>query len=163
MVEQGTHKPLVAGSNPAAATLDTKRVNSSTKLNITQQKDQRAHLKRQSYPSTNFDQGTPLKQAVGSFLLSCKVAGKASGTIDCYRDKLKGFLSYATHYELRDDLVAITTHHARQFLAYLRDTDHRWRSDNSEGIQTPSRMDRVTSPYAGFFSLKPTTKPPGPM
>ena len=111
----------------------------------------------------NLDQETTIKQAVGSFLLSCKVAGKASRTVDCYRDKLKGFPWYATHYELPDDLVAITTHHARQFLAYLWDADHQWRSDNSEGIQTPSRMNRVSSPYAGFFSLKPTVRLPGPM
>jgi len=36
-----------------------------------------------------------MKQAVDSFLLSCKVEGKSYGTIECYADKLKGFLWYA--------------------------------------------------------------------
>jgi hypothetical protein len=32
------------------------------------------------------------RQAVDSFLMSCKVEGKSYGTIECYTDKLKGFL-----------------------------------------------------------------------
>jgi len=36
---------------------------------------------------------TPLKQANDAFLLSCKVEGKSYGSIECYSDKLKGFLS----------------------------------------------------------------------
>lgn len=39
--------------------------------------------------------GTTIRQAIDSFLLSCKVEGKPYGTIDCYSDKLKGFLWYA--------------------------------------------------------------------
>ena len=35
---------------------------------------------------------TTIKQAIEGFLLSCKVEGKSNGTIDCYSDKLKGFL-----------------------------------------------------------------------
>jgi hypothetical protein len=38
-----------------------------------------------------------IKQAVDSFLLSCKVEGKSYGTIECYTDKLKGFLWYAAN------------------------------------------------------------------
>jgi hypothetical protein len=33
-----------------------------------------------------------IKQAIDSFLLSCKVGGKSYGTIECYTDKLKGYL-----------------------------------------------------------------------
>ena len=33
-----------------------------------------------------------IKQAIDGFLLSCKVEGKSYGTIECYSDKLKGFL-----------------------------------------------------------------------
>ena len=36
-----------------------------------------------------------IKQAIDGFLLSCKVEGKSYGTIECYSDKLKGFLWYA--------------------------------------------------------------------
>jgi len=61
--------------------------------------------------------------------LSCKVEGKANGTIDCYSDKLKGFLWYSEHYGLPTDVTAITTQHIREFLAYLRDNEHRWGSD----------------------------------
>jgi len=43
---------------------------------------------------------TTIKQAIDGFLLSCKVEGKSWGTIDCYRDKLKGFLWYAKNYDL---------------------------------------------------------------
>lgn len=43
-----------------------------------------------------------MKQAIDSFLLSCKVEGKSYGTIECYSDKLKGFLWYATNYDCPD-------------------------------------------------------------
>jgi len=33
-----------------------------------------------------------IKQAINDFLLSCKVEGKSYGTIECYSDKIKGFL-----------------------------------------------------------------------
>jgi len=42
---------------------------------------------------------TTIKQAIDGFLLNCKVEGKSWGTIDCYRDKLKGFLWYAKNYD----------------------------------------------------------------
>jgi integrase/recombinase XerC len=71
---------------------------------------------------------TSIKQAIGEFLLSCKVEGKSYGTIECYSDKLKGFLWYATNYHWPDDIEAITTNHLREFLAYLRETPHRFNS-----------------------------------
>ena len=39
---------------------------------------------------------TTIKEAIDSFLLSCKVEGKSYGTVECYSDKLKGFIWYAT-------------------------------------------------------------------
>jgi len=36
-----------------------------------------------------------IKKAINESLLSCKVEGKSYGTIECYSDKLKGFLWYA--------------------------------------------------------------------
>jgi site-specific recombinase XerD len=71
---------------------------------------------------------TSIKQAIDEFLLSCKVEGKSYGTIECYSDKLKGFLWYATNYKWPDDISAITTNHLREFLAYLRETPHRFNS-----------------------------------
>ena len=71
---------------------------------------------------------TSIKQAINEFLLSCKVEGKSYGTIECYGDKLKGFLLYATNYDWPDDIEAITTNHLREFLAYLRETPHRFNS-----------------------------------
>jgi site-specific recombinase XerD len=71
---------------------------------------------------------TSIKQAIDEFLLSCKVEGKSYGTIECYSDKLKGFLWYATNYDWPDDVTAITTNHLREFLAYLRETPHRFNS-----------------------------------
>jgi site-specific recombinase XerD len=65
---------------------------------------------------------TTIKQAIDSFLLSCKIEGKSYGTIECYSDKLKGFLWYATNHDWPDDITAITTQHLREFLAYLRET-----------------------------------------
>ena len=118
MAEQGTHKPLVAGSNPAAATF----------VFNTHRKDQGIEPNRQSYSNTKPDQGIPLKQAVDSFLLSCKVEGKATGTIHCYTNKLKGFLWYAENYKLPNDITAITTQNLREFLVYLGDNEHRWGS-----------------------------------
>ena len=46
-----------------------------------------------------------IKQAIDEFLLSCKVEGKSYGTIECYSDKLKGFLWYATNYDWPDDIT----------------------------------------------------------
>ena len=60
-----------------------------------------------------------VKQAVSDFLLSCKVEGKSYGTIECYSDKLKGFLWYCDNYGLPDDIGAITTNHLREFLPKL--------------------------------------------
>jgi len=71
---------------------------------------------------------TTIKQAINEFLLSCKVEGKSYGTIECYSDKLKGFLWYATNYDWPDDIAEITTQHLREFLAYLRETPHRFNS-----------------------------------
>ena len=34
-----------------------------------------------------------VKKAVSDFLLSCKVEGKSYGTIECYSDKLKGWIT----------------------------------------------------------------------
>ena len=69
-----------------------------------------------------------IKEAIESFLLSCKVEGKSYGTIECYSDKLKGFLWYCNNFNLPDDIKAIETNHLRQFLAYLRETPHRFNS-----------------------------------
>jgi hypothetical protein len=60
------------------------------------------------------------RQAVDSFLMSCKVEGKSYGTIECYTDKLKGFLWYATTYHWPRDIKAVTADHLREFLVYLR-------------------------------------------
>ena len=35
---------------------------------------------------------TTIKRTIDGFLLSCKVEGKSYGTMECYSDKLKGFL-----------------------------------------------------------------------
>jgi len=69
-----------------------------------------------------------IRKAINEFLLSCKVEGKSYGTIECYSDKLKGFLWYATNYNWPDDMSAITTQQIREFLGYLRDTTHRFNS-----------------------------------
>jgi integrase/recombinase XerC len=78
--------------------------------------------------NTNIKTKTTIKQAIKSFLLSCKVEGKSYGTIECYTDKLKGFLWHATNYQWPDDIKLITTDHLRKFLACLRVTPHRFNS-----------------------------------
>ena len=70
-----------------------------------------------------------LHETVRNYLLACIVEGKSYATIDCYADKLKGFLWYASNYDFPDNIVAITTSHIREFLVYLRDTPHRFNSD----------------------------------
>lgn len=72
-----------------------------------------------------------VKQAINEFLVTCKVEGKSYGTIECYSDKLKGFLWYASNYHWPDDIAAITTNHPREFLAYLRDTRHKFDGNSS--------------------------------
>ncbi len=78
--------------------------------------------------NTSVEKVTTIKQAIDSFLLSCKVEGKSYGTIDFYAKKLKGFLWYAHNYNWIDDMGTITTSHIREFLAYLRETPHRFNS-----------------------------------
>jgi hypothetical protein len=57
-----------------------------------------------------------VKETIDSFLLSCKVEGKSYGTIECYSDKLKGFLWYCENYGIPNDIKAIETNHLRQSL-----------------------------------------------
>jgi integrase/recombinase XerC/integrase/recombinase XerD len=71
---------------------------------------------------------TTIEQSIDSFLMSCKVEGKSYGTIECYTDKLKGFLWYATTHDWPNDIKAVTTDHLREFLVYLRETPHRFNS-----------------------------------
>ncbi|MFW9944935.1 MAG: phage integrase SAM-like domain-containing protein, partial [Candidatus Sifarchaeia archaeon] len=54
--------------------------------------------------------------------------GKSCGTIECYTDKLKGFRWYAANHKWPRDIKAVTADHLREFLAYLRDTPHRFNS-----------------------------------
>jgi len=46
-----------------------------------------------------------IKQAIDSFLLSCRVEGRSQGTIDCYADKLKGFLWYTRNYDWPEEII----------------------------------------------------------
>ncbi|MFC2026775.1 phage integrase SAM-like domain-containing protein [Chloroflexota bacterium] len=93
-----------------------------------------------------------IKQAISEFLLSCKVEGKSYGTIECYQDKLKGFLWYATNYKWPDDISAITTNHLREFLAYLRDTPHRFNS-NCPRAKKPINSTTIQKYYRALSTL----------
>ena len=93
-----------------------------------------------------------IKQAIDSFFLSCKVEGKSQGTIDCYADKLKGFLWYTRTYNWPDDIALITTQHLREFLAYLRDTPHRFNS-NCPGAKKPCNSTTIQKYYRALSSL----------
>jgi site-specific recombinase XerD len=95
---------------------------------------------------------TTIKQAIDSFLLSCKVEGKSFGTIECYSDKLKGFLWYATNYHWPDDIQLITTDHLRQFLAYLRETPHRFNSTCPRAMK-PINSTTVQKYYRALSAL----------
>ena len=89
-------------------------------------KEQRSSQNRQSYPATRVDHRFSLKQAIGGYLLSCKVEGKSLATIVACKSKLYPFLWYAKHYNLPDEIMALTTQHIREFLAYLRDNEVRF-------------------------------------
>ena len=93
-----------------------------------------------------------IQQAIDSFLLSCKVEGKSYGTIECYTDKLKGFLWYATNYHWPDNIRLITTDHLRQFLAYLRETPHRFNSTCPRAMK-PINSTTVQKYYRALSAL----------
>ena len=95
---------------------------------------------------------TTIKQAIDSFFLSCRVEGKSQGTIDCYADKLKGFLWYTRTYNWPDDISLITTQHLREFLAYLRDTPNRFNS-NCPGAKKPCNSITIQKYYRALSSL----------
>ena len=78
------------------------------------------------------EQRFSLKQAVDNYLLSCKVEGKSLATIEAYKSKLYPFLWYIKHYNLPDDVTAITTQHIREFLVYLRDNPVRFGGTNTQ-------------------------------
>ena len=82
-----------------------------------------------------------IKQAIDGFLLNCKVECKSWGTIDCYRDKLKGFLWYATNYDWSDDPQSIDSWKVREFLAYAGNAKNRWGTtgNGSENCRDPSK------------------------
>lgn len=98
---------------------------------------------------------TTLEEAIDGFLLSCKVEGRSYGTIECYTDKLKGFLWYANNYDWPDNVSEITTNHLRRFLAYLRETPHRFNSTCPRAMQpinstTIQKYYRVLSAWLGW-------------
>ena len=93
-----------------------------------------------------------VKQAISEFLLSCKVEGKSYGTIECYSDKLKGFLWYCDNYDLPDDIKAMETNHLRQFLAYLRETPHRFNS-NCPRAKKPINSTTIQKYYRALSAL----------
>jgi len=95
---------------------------------------------------------TTIKQAIDEFLLSCKVVGKSYGTIECYSDKLKGFLWYATNYDWPDDISAVTTNHLREFLAYLRETPNRFNSKCPRAMK-PINSTTVQKYYRALSAL----------
>ena len=95
---------------------------------------------------------TSIKKAIDGFLLSCKVEGKSYGTIECYSDKLKGFLWYATNYDWPDDIEAITTNHLREFLAYLRETPYRFNSTCTRAMK-PINSTTIQKYYRALSSL----------
>jgi site-specific recombinase XerD len=93
-----------------------------------------------------------VKEAIDSFLLSCKVEGKSYGTIECYSDKLKGFLWYTNNYDIPSDIGKVTTQHLREFLAYLRDTEHRFNS-NCPRAKKPINSTTIQKYYRALSSL----------
>jgi len=99
---------------------------------------------------------TTIKQAIDGFLLSCKVEGKSWGTINCYADKLKGFLWYATNYDWPDDISEITTQHLREFLGYLRETPHRFNSKCPRAMKPINNTTLLTNAYSNSFRLLPS-------
>ena len=84
--------------------------------------------------------------------MSCKVEGKSYGTIDCYSDKLKGFLWYTRNYNWPDDITAITTNNIREFLAYLRDTPHRFNSKYPRAMK-PVNSTTIQKYYRALSAL----------
>jgi site-specific recombinase XerD len=93
-----------------------------------------------------------LRRAVSDFLLSCKVEGKSYGTIEYYSDKLKGFIWYCSNYELPEDIGDINTTHLREFLAYLRDTPHRFNS-SCPRAKKPINSTTIQKYYRALSSL----------
>ena len=113
---------MVGGSIPPATTNLLSTANRP-------QPEQGTNQNPQAHSIISQNQGITLKRAVDSFILNCKVEGKAQGTIDCYADKLKGFLWYTRTYSWPDNIALITTQHLREFLVYVRETKERWGSD----------------------------------
>ncbi|MFC2000701.1 hypothetical protein ACFLXE_08145, partial [Chloroflexota bacterium] len=74
------------------------------------------------------------------------------GTIECYAGKLKGFLWYAHNYQWPDNIRLITTKHLRKFLAYLRETPHRFNSTCLKAMK-PMNSTTVQKYYRALSAL----------
>jgi len=63
-----------------------------------------------------------LRQLFDGFTLSYRLDGKSPLTIYDHEYKLKRFLDYLQRHQLPEDIGAISVHHIRSFLGYVRDT-----------------------------------------
>jgi len=64
----------------------------------------------------------------------------------------KGFYWYTENYDWPDDISAVTTHHLREFIAYLRDTDHRFNS-NCPRAMKPINSTTIQKYYQALSAL----------
>ena len=119
MEARRAHNPKVVGSNPTPATNEAKR--------------QDGNLRGRPAFSIGVASGGDLRVFLQGFLLDRKVEGLSPRTIDFYQDKLGNFLWYCEQNGLT--IADIDTHTIREFLAYLKDTKHRWESDCTRSKQ----------------------------
>jgi site-specific recombinase XerD len=124
------------GSNPTGR---------ATKLS-----DHRSPRNPRSYTDSRID----LRSLINGFLLNAKVEGKSPQTVSYYREKLRNFLWYAEAYGLPQAIGEITTQHIREFLAWLRDTEHRWNSTNPAANKplSPATIRRYYASLRAMFN-----------
>lgn len=67
-----------------------------------------------------------LPQLVEGFTLTLTAEGKSAKTLSFYEGNLRRFLWYAKLHAFPKNVQELTVQHIRQFLAYVRDAEHRW-------------------------------------
>lgn len=83
--------------------------------------------------------GVSLRSLVAGFVLTKRIEGKSTRTVEYYPDNLRRFLWYAQRQSWSDDVRFLTEWQIREFLGYVGTETHRWRL-NGNGSETSHRV-----------------------
>jgi len=99
-------------------------------------------------PDSNIPLSISLHRLIEGFLLSCKVENKSPATISFYKNILDKFRWFLEKNSIQD----IDANTIRSFLVYVKDTTHRWDTNNARANR-PVSPTTVKSYYISLSAL----------